>query len=355
MRSPRRRASGPSPVIILSLLAGMAWAGAAAAQLPMDRQLAISALKHTDYGLRFLRERQAEDGSWAGSVYATARALQAFLGSYRGYEEADGAFITRPVAYLLAAVNADGSIGGEDGHAVRDTAAALLALEATRNPRHAGVIGDAAAFLARPQAVEGQCAGRPPGTDAPAGDDAGHGPALALQGLTLEALRAAGLDSSSPVLEKGLAYLDRLQGPPAGGRGGFAAPPAPSAERHPATVRLAHAGLAALHAAGVAGDDPRVTAALGRIGDHYAMGEPMDADPVLGPLFYQERAAAGMAGFAPATVETPAGARNWRNDLVAGLLARHNADGSWGDPHGPRDLATAHAVMALNRVARSLR
>jgi hypothetical protein len=68
---------------VLSLLLA-AWPPLAPAQAPMDRGLAIQALKHTDYGLRFLRERQADDGSWSESVQVTALALYAFLRSYQG-------------------------------------------------------------------------------------------------------------------------------------------------------------------------------------------------------------------------------------------------------------------------------
>ena len=44
------------------------------------------------------------------SVGITALALRALLESPEHYAESDGAFITRPVAYLLANAKSDGSI-----------------------------------------------------------------------------------------------------------------------------------------------------------------------------------------------------------------------------------------------------
>ncbi len=58
-----------------------------------------------DAGLHYLRGQQATDGSVARSVGITALSLRAFLESHRGYNESDGAFITRQVDFLLSKVN----------------------------------------------------------------------------------------------------------------------------------------------------------------------------------------------------------------------------------------------------------
>ena len=68
-----------------------------AADANMDPDLKSKAKRATDNGLHYLREHQAEDGSWSGSVGITALALRAYLQSHRHYTEEDGPFITRPI------------------------------------------------------------------------------------------------------------------------------------------------------------------------------------------------------------------------------------------------------------------
>ena len=107
------------------LIAGMLPA-ARAADNGMDPELRSQAKRATDNGLRYLRETQEENGSWSGSVGVTALALRAYLESHRGYTEEDGAFITRPVDFLLANVNADGSISETANNRNYNTAVAMV-------------------------------------------------------------------------------------------------------------------------------------------------------------------------------------------------------------------------------------
>ena len=74
---------------------------AVAAETDIDPVLKSKAKRATDRGLHYLRLSQFENGSWSNSVGITALALRAFLESYRGYSETDGAFITRPIQFIL--------------------------------------------------------------------------------------------------------------------------------------------------------------------------------------------------------------------------------------------------------------
>ena len=96
----------------------------------MDPTLRKQARRAVDEGLHYLRGAQAEDGSWSNSVGITAIALRAYLESHRGYSETDGAFITRPVAFILQHVNEDGSIGETNQNRSYSSAVALVALQA---------------------------------------------------------------------------------------------------------------------------------------------------------------------------------------------------------------------------------
>jgi squalene-hopene/tetraprenyl-beta-curcumene cyclase len=71
----------------------------------MDPQLREKARRAVDGGLHYLRGQQAENGSVMNSVGITALSLRAFLEAHRGYNEGDGAFITKQVEYLLSKVN----------------------------------------------------------------------------------------------------------------------------------------------------------------------------------------------------------------------------------------------------------
>ena len=95
---------------LLALAATLAIAPAAQAADQMDPALKEKARRSIDAGLHYLRGQQADDGSLSGSVGITALALRAFLESHRGYNEADGPFVTRQVEFLLSKVNDDGSI-----------------------------------------------------------------------------------------------------------------------------------------------------------------------------------------------------------------------------------------------------
>ena len=175
-----------------------------AADNTMDPELKSKAKRATDNGLRFLREQQAEDGSWSSSVGITALALRAYLESHRQYTEEDGPFITRPVNFLLSHVQKDGSISESINNRNYNTAVAITALKATGNPAHDKVIENGQKFLKGLQLTEK--AGYAPehkfyGGIGYGGDER---PDLSNAYLALEALKASSLDKNDPVWEKAL-------------------------------------------------------------------------------------------------------------------------------------------------------
>lgn len=323
--------------------------GAAGAQAVMDRQVAIQALKHTDYGLRYLREHQSNDGAWPGPAWVTARALYGFLRSYQGYGMQDGAFITRPVRWLLDRARDDGAIGsgGAEGPGrMRDTAAAILALKATGISEYDDAITAAAGFLISHQMPDG------------AFTEEGAGPVdLPTQVLVLEALRAARVAETDAVWAGAARYLGTLQAPDgAESAGGFVDTPGGGAPSATAT----YAGLAGLLLAGVDPANRRVRAAHDWIAAHYS---PDDAGrPDQAPFLFYDLAALALLSFGGHEIVTPDGkAHNWRDALVTAILARYRPDGSFGDrslvPGGGEQalIDTALAVGALNRIVQSLR
>jgi len=177
----------------------------------MDPALQEKAGRAVDAGLHYLRLGQSDVGSWSNSVGITALALRGFLESPRGYNEGDGAFITRPVKFILDHVNDDGSISETNQNRSYNTAVAVVALQATGNPAYQKVITDAQNFLKQLQVDSGE--GYEPehkyyGGIGYGGDER---PDMSNQYLALEALSKSQLSSDDPVWAKAQIFISRSQ------------------------------------------------------------------------------------------------------------------------------------------------
>ena len=338
-----------------------------AADNTMAPELKSQAKRATDNGLRFLREQQAEDGSWSSSVGITALALRAFLQSRRHYTEEDGPFITRPVNYLLSHVKEDGSISESINNRNYNTAVAITALQATGNPAHDKVIENGQKFLKGLQLTE---------KDGYAPDHKFYGgigyggderPDLSNAYLAIEALKASSLDSNDPVWEKALMFVSRSQNNSetndlkwAKNDGGFAYMPGYSPHGDAVSYgSMTHAGLISLLFAGVDKNDPRVIAAYKWIQNNYTLDKNPGAKNNQGLFYYYNAFAKSMAAYGEQDITDSNGVKhNWRNDLSRKLLALQNKDGSWINKDSPRwwegnkHLVTAWSVISLNYVIR---
>jgi squalene-hopene/tetraprenyl-beta-curcumene cyclase len=337
---------------------------AAQAEEEMEVTLKDKAGRAVDAGLHFLRQEQADDGSWSNSVGITALALRGFLESHRGYNEGDGAFITRPVRFILDHVNEDGSISETNQNRNYNTAVAIVALQATGNPAYQDVIRGAQDFLRDLQVDEGE--GYAPehkyyGGIGYGGDER---PDMANQYLALEALARSQLSADDPVWEKALTFINRSQNRSesndqewAGNDGGFIY--APGFSPHGGTDSyggITHAGLISLLFAGVDKQDPRVQAAYDWIRANYTLDENPGAPDHQGLFFYYNAFAKSMKAFGDPTVtDTNGVVHNWRNDLAGKLISIQRDDGSWANERSSRwwehnpHLCTARSVIALNQ------
>lgn len=80
-----------------------------------------------DRSLRWLRSKQAPDGSYGGGVEGTAWALQAFAMSHRDYARRDGPFVARALDYLAARQQESGGIFDEGAKDFERTEQSILA------------------------------------------------------------------------------------------------------------------------------------------------------------------------------------------------------------------------------------
>lgn len=351
-------------------LAALLWtvsfvASMASAQETMDPALRERASRAVDEGLRFMRKEQAEDGSWSGSVGITALALRGYLESPRGYNESDGAFITRPINFILSHVRDNGAISESNQNLSYNTAVAVFALQATGNPQYEGVIRNAQRFLAGLQVDEEE--GYDPdhryyGGIGYGGDER---PDMSNQYLALEALSKSKLSADDPVWGRALLFISRSQNRSesndeewAGNDGGFTYMPGFSPHGGTGSYgSMTHAGLISLLFAGVDRNDPRVKAAYDWIRANYTVDSNPGAAEMQGFFFYLTAFAKSMKAFGEIEVtDTEGVAHNWRNDLATKIVGMQGADGSWVNQDSPRwwegnpHLCTARAAIALNQV-----
>ena len=334
----------------------------------MDPELRAQARRAIDGGLHYLRKQQGPDGSIMKSVGVTALALRAFLESPRRYNETDGPFITRPIEFILANARPDGSICERLQETGYNTAVAITALAATKNPKYRTVIENGRKFLLDHQTDEGE--GYKPDHRFYGGIGYGGGerPDLANTVIALEGLKAAATDPKDPVWQKALTFVSRSQNRSesndqswAANDGGFIYMPGANLPMYGTGTSsygsMTAAGLLSLLYAGTDKNDPRVKAAYQWLSKNFSL----DVNPgttTQHTLFYFYNAYAKvMAAYGEDTFMDGNGQRrNWRNELTAKLVAQQRPDGSWINT-GSRafwedkpELVTAWAVLALEQV-----
>ena len=349
---------------LFALLAALTLGFSSGYAAEMDPELREKARRAVDAGIHYLRINQAEDGSWSNSVGVTALGLRAFVQSHRGYGEHDGAFITRPIQFLLAHVNEDGSISETNQNRNYNTAVCLTALAALDNDEYADVIAGGQRFLMNLQIDEG---------DGYESDHAYYGgigyggderPDLSNAYMALEGLRSSSADPDDPVWEKALLFVSRSQNRSesndqewAGNDGGFTYMPGFSPHGETGSYGgMTAAGLLSLLFAGTDKDDPRVQAAYDWIRANYTLEEnPGATDGIQGLYYYYNVFSKSMAAYGADIVpDTDGGEHNWREDIARKLVSLQQDDGSWVNPESPRwwegnpELVTAWSVIALN-------
>jgi squalene-hopene/tetraprenyl-beta-curcumene cyclase len=357
--------------LVLASVAGLLLAASAVeAADKMDPQLANRARRAVDAGLHYLRGQQAADGSVGRSVGITALSLRAFLESHRGYNEADGAFVTRQVEFLLSKVNEDGSISETLQNRSYNTAVALNALAATKNPKYDAVLAGGRKFLTLHQIDEGE--GYKPdhryyGGIGYGGDER---PDMSNVYFAIEGLKAAALDPKDPVWQKALVFISRSQNrsesndqPWAGNDGGFAYMPGwnpPEYENGTSSYGgMTAAGLLSLLFAGVDKSDPRVQAAYKWMTANFTLDVNPGTTKKHGLFYYYNALAKVLAAYGEDEFTDAKGQKhNWRAELAQKLVSLQAADGSWAN-HDSRtwwedrpQLVTAWSVIALEHALR---
>ena len=371
-------------------------------EVPMDPARFDAARAAIVKGLDYLRSTQGPDGGWMESTAAkatdqakpstavpaavTGLALKAF--AQAGFAARTDATARKALDYALSTTGAGGKFDPELGGGLANYVASMLlmGLSAQQDEELAPRIASVREWLVRNQ--WDQAEGIAPEADWFGGAGYGnHGrPDLSNTQLMLDALHDAGMSTDDPAVQRALAFVRRTQNAkdndaswarngtadggfvytPANGGESFASDAAGEGrygEKMPPGTRalrsygsMTYAGFKSMLYAGLAPDDPRVTAAWDWIRRNYGFSE----NPGLGQqgrFYYLHAAARALWAFGQPTVEPTAGEsagtkRNWRNDLVASLLAAQRPDGSWVNgadrwQEGQAELVTVYAVLAL--------
>lgn len=327
--------------------------------------------------IRFLTLTQAEDGSWTSPKVPGITGL-CVTSLLRSGVQADDPTVARGLKFLLSLKRDNGGIyHPQTLHRNYETCISLMALaDANVEGQYDDTIKAAEKFLRGLQWDEDE-EQKP---EDPGFGGAGYGkhqrPDLSNTQFLLEALKAAGVKSDDPAMQKALMFVSRCQNletehnnTPFASKiddGGFYYTPAAGGTSQAGLTAngglrsyasMTYAGLKSMIYAGVERDDPRVKAAFKWISRFYSLKE----NPGMGAqgLFYYYHTFAKTLSVLGEDTFTDADGKthNWRAELVESLARQQKANGSWineadrwyeGDPN----LVTAYALLALSHCAR---
>lgn len=332
-----------------------------------------------DKAIAFLRQSQAEDGSFSKdkSIGITGVVVAGLLQS--GRVDLNDPMLRKALEYIGAQVNTkEGHIAGPNPRQQLKnyvTAVNVLALAAANKQggQFSREVALAARFLKELQWDEGENIARDNPYFGGFGYDSKNRPDLSNSQFALEALHAAGVPADDPAMKKAAIFVSRSQNlksehqdQPWAGKindGSFIYNPTetkndPLADGgFPGYGSMTYAGIKSLIYAGVSKEDKRVQAALGWIRQNYTV----EANPGLpaarnqqGLYYYYHTMAKCMDVLGMDLFEDAQGVRHdWRRDLTRALAQRQQANGSWINPQdrwfeSDPNLVTGYALMTLS-------
>lgn len=324
-------------------------------------------------GVKFLRQSQADDGSFSSFAGPGVTALVATSLMRNGYTESDPT-VGKAIAYILNHQQNDGGIYAEgSNHRNYETCLAMLCLaEANKNGKYDKIIKKGQTFLKGLQwdDEEGH------GPDSTSFGGAGYGshsrPDLSNTTFLIDAFKASGLKEDDPAMKKALKFVSRCQNLESehnatefAGKvndGGFYYTPAAGGTSQAGQTdngglrsygSMTYAGLKSMIYCGVDADDPRVKSAYKWIQKNYTL-EQNPGMGKQGTYYYYHTFAKALDAMKKDTLEEADGTKHdWRKELVAKLAKEQKEDGSWlnsaerwleGDPN----LVTGYCLLALS-------
>lgn len=346
--------------LTLSVIFAIYAYSAAFAAGEIDKELKGEIKASIDRGLKWLREQQEADGSYAHHPGITALVVSAFMRSPRQYAEEDGPFIKNAMEYLTSLVKSDGSIYDKDLPNY-NTSVALMALSETKNPAYDEIIKNAQNYLMTLQADEGE--GYTPDDKMYGG--IGYGgdlrPDMSNLVFALGALKESGVPKDAEVWEKAIKFIERCQNRSesndqawAGDDGGFVYYPGYSMAGGTRSYgTMTYNGILSFIYANVDKNDDRVQAAVRWIKDNYTLEEnpPIGAQ---GLYYYYHTMSKALTTYGePVITDSKGVEHNWYEELARKILSLQKPEGNWVNEEdrwmeSMPILATSYAILALS-------
>jgi len=354
---------------------------------PTERETALASLRR---GAEFLAA-VGPDGRFGApgrpDSGLTSMVLAALQGVPAPRPEGLQRCIDSGLEWIASLQKPDGSI--HDGKLANyNTAAAIMALARSKDPRWNDTLRKAQAFLVNLQLDDGEGYSEGDLYYGGIGYGSTERPDLSNLQMALEALAASGLEPNAPTYKKALKFLERCQNRSessdvriqdgdvlvrAGNDGGSAYAPGDSKagfEELEGGVKvprsygsMTYALLKSLLHSGLAKDDPRVTSAVAWVQKNYTLdvnpGFPPGRDPTapyqgLYYYFHTMAQALSLVGIEE-LVDGSGKSHAWRRELCGRIVSMQSKiDGSWTNANSPRWmegnplLGTAYALLTLD-------
>jgi squalene-hopene/tetraprenyl-beta-curcumene cyclase len=327
-----------------------------------------------DRGVRFLRNAQAEDGSFSSKTGPGVTGLVTASLLAAGVPQSDP-LVVKSFKYLEGTRRDDGGLYAlQSRHANYETCLAIMAFaKANQDGRYSELIKNAEKFVKQQQWDEGEGLK----TSDPAFGGAGYGsksrPDLSNTSFLIEALRSAGCPEDDEAIQRALAFVSRCQNlespanqtpfAPLVNDGGFYYTPAAGGESFAGKesngglrsyASMTYAGLKSMIFAGVDKNDYRVKAAKNFLHTHYSV----DSNPGMGSsglYYYQQTMAKALSALGESEFQTKDGPRNWKSDLIKQLSTTQQENGSWTNSdarwmEGDPNLVTGYVLLTLSQL-----
>jgi squalene-hopene/tetraprenyl-beta-curcumene cyclase len=356
----------PTKAVLIAMLLVAGTANAATDD--MNPQLRAKAQQAVDAGIKFLRSKQAANGSVLNSTGLTALSLTSILQNPAGEGKVEKTAIDKYANFVASKANADGSIVEQQHDQSYNTAVAITALAATKDPKYAPLITAGQKYIATTQIGESRGFAPVDSWYGGMGYGGDERPDVSNLYVALEALRVTSYNPKDPVWQKALIFASRMQNRSesndqrwAGNDGGFAYspgmnPPEMGGGTH-SYASVTAAGLYGLLLIGVDKSDPRVQAAYRWLTTNFTLDSNFGTNSKTTLFYFYSAFAKVMFAYGEKEFVDARGQRhNWRNDLAAKLISLQDPDGSWVNRDSNQwwedkpELATAWSVMALEHV-----
>ncbi len=352
--------------MLIAALFAAATGSSRAAPDDMSPQVRVKAQQAIDTGLKYLRGRQAPNGSVLGSSGLSALSLTAILNNPAG--NADPVAVGKYASFIASKANSNGSIVEQAHDESYNTAVSISALAATKDPKYAPLIAAGQKFIVSTQIGESRGFAPVDNWYGGLGYGGDERPDISNVYVALDALRATSFNPKDPVWQKALLFVSRQQNRSesndqkwAGNDGGFAYSPGglnpPETKNGSGSyASVTAAGMYSLLLIGTDKTDPRVQAAYKWLTTNYTLDSNFGTNSKM-TLFYFYRAFSNvMSAYGEKEfVDGRGQRRNWRNELAEQLISLQAADGSWVNRDSnvywedKPELATSWAVLALEQ------